>query len=70
MKVKMVYLNKLKIKVFVSNDMFNLSNQNMLMENNNLYLYLCNIFVQRDTVLMLKSAIKQVSNAECEIKSY
>lgn len=66
----MIYLNKLKIKVFVSNDMFNLSNQNMLMENNNLYLYLCNIFVQRDTVLMLKSAIKQVSNAECEIKSY
>ena len=70
MKVKMVYLNKLKIKVFVSNDMFNLSNQNMLTENNNLYLYLYNIFVQRDTVLMLKSAIKQVSNAECEIKSY
>lgn len=66
----MVYLNKLKIKVFVSNDMFNLSNQNMLTENNNLYLYLYNIFVQRDTVLMLKSAIKQVSNAECEIKSY
>ena len=70
MKIKMVYLNKLKIKVFVSNDMFNLSNQNMLTENNNLYLYLYNIFVQRDTVLMLKSAIKQVSNAECEIKSY
>ena len=66
----MVYLNKLKIKVFVSNDMFNLSNQNMLMEKHDLYLYLCNIFVQRDTVLMLKSAIKQVSNAECEIKSY
>lgn len=66
----MVYLNKLKIKVFVSNDMFNLSNQNMLTENNNLYLYLYNIFVQRDTVLMLKSAIKQVSNAECEINSY
>lgn len=66
----MVYLNKLKIKVFVSNDMFNLSNQNMLMENNNLYLYLYNIFVQRDTALMLKSSIKQVSNAECEIKSY
>ena len=66
----MVYLNKLKIKVFVSNDMFNLSNQNMLMEKHDLYLYLYNIFVQRDTVLMLKSAIKQVSNAECEIKSY
>ena len=42
----------------------NLSNQNILMENN---LYIC---TEKQKVSMLKSAIKHVSNVECETKVY